>query len=35
MRLLLLILAIFAASQSLAADAIVRDGGTLDVAGVT
>jgi endonuclease YncB( thermonuclease family) len=35
MRLLILILAIFAASRCLAAGAIVRDGGTVDVAGVT
>jgi endonuclease YncB( thermonuclease family) len=35
MRMLILILAIFAASQCLAAGANVRDGGTVDVAGVT
>src|ERR1700692_3525549 len=35
MRSFILILAVFSASQSLAAGAIVRDGGTLQVAGVT
>jgi endonuclease YncB( thermonuclease family) len=35
MRSFIVILAVLSASQSLAADAIVRDGGTLQVAGVT
>ncbi len=35
MRWLILILAIFAASQSFAASPIVRDGGTIDLADVT
>src|SRR5260370_20742206 len=35
MRFSILILAVFSASQSLAAGAMVRDGGTLKVAGVT
>ncbi len=35
MRSFILILAVFSASQSLAAGAIVRDGGTVQVGGVT
>ena len=35
MRWFILILAIFAAGQSFAASAVVRDGATLDLAGVT